>query len=230
MPLLTRKRKSHIFSSTQDEISSRNSDDSMIENSPESDAVMVFNSQQSSRSQSSVMSFSNKVNVMPSPKRVRDASPDDFENRISSQKMAGKRRRVSTNESARKRKSRMAIVEEDLVEEEHADTTMASDVNDSEEEEEAQDSRVTVEQSDSDIEEPNTFGIPFNGEITATQMLNSNTQFVRCLQQQQEQDSKRVQCLEGEPGHLQRISLENFMCHENFTVDLGLFLFYIFEF
>lgn len=27
--------------------------------------------------------------------------------------------------------------------------------------------------------------------------------------------------IKGEPGHIQQISLHNFMCHENFTVDLG---------
>lgn len=27
--------------------------------------------------------------------------------------------------------------------------------------------------------------------------------------------------IKGEPGHIQQIALQNFMCHENFTVNLG---------
>ena len=52
-------------------------------------------------------------------------------------------------------------------------------------------------------------------------MIGSDSQFTRCLQMQHDLDNRRVQSLEGEAGHLQAISLQNFMCHEHFTLEFG---------
>ena len=62
----------------------------------------------------------------------------------------------------------------------------------------------------------------FPSQITDTQMLdNTKSQINRLFNNKSELEAEKAKDVNGEIGHIQAITLQNFMCHSHFHMELG---------
>ena len=248
MPGLTRKRVNRSVIVPPEEVednqvpqiadistTTNTNNESGSRESIENDASMIFNQQQSDRSQLSVMSNSNRDNMTRT--RARQSSPAaDFEDRTASRKKSNKKRELSNSsktEVPKKKRANRVISDDDEEEDENGVSSSQPFQQPSSIQMSTARSTAPPTQSD-DLDthnnsnedfEPATFGVPLmNGQVSANQ-LDAR------IEEQHAIDAETPISLLGEPGHIKEIHLTNFMCHDNFSITLGkLLLFSIHSF
>lgn len=83
------------------------------------------------------------------------------------------------------------------------------------------DSSMEVEPNGQMIEEEGQFNL--DSPITESQFFanDSRSQFTRMYQCNAEAEMEKAKDVNGEIGHIQEITLQNFMCHSHFHLELG---------
>lgn len=192
------------------------------------EASVIMAQQQPQTSRFSVMSPSNRVNIVdtvePTSKRARLTSPDisldqsvarkksaKRENSNSIKEQTKKRRNVGTDDDgdvnlAHEMASRQRRRPNRVASDDEIDTTALEQGS------LRQGTSYQVENAEEEVVQH-----PIGYEVIEPANLSSRDIGLRSIHQTNSQSPS----VDGEPGHILQITLQNFMCHEHFTVTLG---------